>query len=233
MAIVINGSGTLSGLAVGGLPDGTVDAGTLASNAVTNAKITDGAVDAAAVAADVATQAELDAVPMALITTRTASDGDSYVSLSGVFNSTYSKYILEGINFLPNTDNAAIRGNFESGGSYNTSSVYDTMIGSVTNGAVGSWINLSNSSYAAFSGHGNQGNGTNEQYAFSIELIDPSNTNYQKFWRTLQAGYAASGKLAGIYGGGSWTNNAAVTGLRLYYSSGTFKSGTLKVYGVK
>ena len=41
MAIVINGSGTLSGLAVGGLPDGTVDAGT--------------------VAADVATQAEIDA----------------------------------------------------------------------------------------------------------------------------------------------------------------------------
>jgi hypothetical protein len=41
MAIVINGSGTVTGLSVGGLPDGTVDAGT--------------------VAADVATQAELDA----------------------------------------------------------------------------------------------------------------------------------------------------------------------------
>ena len=41
MAIVINGSGTVTGLAVGGLPDGTVDAGT--------------------VAADVATQAEIDA----------------------------------------------------------------------------------------------------------------------------------------------------------------------------
>ncbi len=41
MAIVINGSGTVTGLAVGGLPDGTVDADT--------------------VAADVATQAELDA----------------------------------------------------------------------------------------------------------------------------------------------------------------------------
>ena len=40
MAIVINGSGTVTGLSVGGLPDGTVDAGT--------------------VAADVATQAELD-----------------------------------------------------------------------------------------------------------------------------------------------------------------------------
>jgi hypothetical protein len=41
MAIVINGSGTVTGISVGGLPDGVVDAGT--------------------VAADVATQAELDA----------------------------------------------------------------------------------------------------------------------------------------------------------------------------
>ena len=41
MSIVINGAGNITGLAVGGLPDGTVDAGT--------------------VAADVATQAEIDA----------------------------------------------------------------------------------------------------------------------------------------------------------------------------
>ena len=51
MAIVINGSGTLSGLAVGGLPDGTVDTDTLANTTVTAAKV----------AADVATQAEIDA----------------------------------------------------------------------------------------------------------------------------------------------------------------------------
>ena len=39
MAIVINGSGTVTGLAVGGLPDGTVDADTLATDSVTAAKI--------------------------------------------------------------------------------------------------------------------------------------------------------------------------------------------------
>jgi len=39
MAIVINGSGTVTGLAVGGLPDGTVDAGTLATDSVTSAKL--------------------------------------------------------------------------------------------------------------------------------------------------------------------------------------------------
>ena len=41
MAIVINGSGTLSGLAVGGLPDGTVDSGTIATGTIVNADIND------------------------------------------------------------------------------------------------------------------------------------------------------------------------------------------------
>jgi len=45
MAIVINGSGTVTGLAVGGLPDGTVDAGTLATDSVDSAEIVDGSVD--------------------------------------------------------------------------------------------------------------------------------------------------------------------------------------------
>ena len=39
MPIVINGSGTVTGLSVGGLPDGTVDTDTLASSAVSEAKL--------------------------------------------------------------------------------------------------------------------------------------------------------------------------------------------------
>ena len=39
MAIVINGSGTLTGVSVGGLPDGIVDTDMIATSAVTGAKI--------------------------------------------------------------------------------------------------------------------------------------------------------------------------------------------------
>ncbi len=42
MPVVINGSGSITGLSVGGLPDGSVDADTLASNAVTAAKLASG-----------------------------------------------------------------------------------------------------------------------------------------------------------------------------------------------
>ena len=43
MPVTINGSGSIAGLSVGGLPNGTVDADTLASNAVTTAKLANGA----------------------------------------------------------------------------------------------------------------------------------------------------------------------------------------------
>tara|TARA_B100001093_G_scaffold514613_1_gene589020 strand:- start:755 stop:1333 length:579 start_codon:yes stop_codon:yes gene_type:complete len=44
MPITLNGSGTVTGLAVGGLPDGTVDADTLAAKAATAAKLGNGSV---------------------------------------------------------------------------------------------------------------------------------------------------------------------------------------------
>ena len=45
MAVVINGNGTVTGISVGGLPDGIVDSGTLATNSVDSAELIDGAVD--------------------------------------------------------------------------------------------------------------------------------------------------------------------------------------------
>jgi len=60
MAIVINGSGTVTGLAVGGLPDGTVDAGTLATDSVDSAELVDGSIDAAHLASGVGEITEVD-----------------------------------------------------------------------------------------------------------------------------------------------------------------------------
>jgi len=44
MAITINGSGTITGVSVGGLPDGSVDADTLATDSVTAAKLKSDAI---------------------------------------------------------------------------------------------------------------------------------------------------------------------------------------------
>ena len=47
MSIVVNGSGTITGISTGGLPDNTVDAGTLATDSVTASKIAANSVDSA------------------------------------------------------------------------------------------------------------------------------------------------------------------------------------------
>ena len=53
MAIAINGSGTMTGISVGGLPDGIVDAGTLATNSVDSDELINGAIDAGHLASGV------------------------------------------------------------------------------------------------------------------------------------------------------------------------------------
>jgi hypothetical protein len=75
MSIVINGSGTVTGLAVGGLPDGTVDAGTLAANSVDSAELIDGAVDNSHMAAMAASKltGSLPAISGASLTGLTAA----------------------------------------------------------------------------------------------------------------------------------------------------------------
>jgi len=53
MAIAINGSGTVTGISVGGLPDGIVDAGTLATNSVDSDELINGSIDAGHLASGV------------------------------------------------------------------------------------------------------------------------------------------------------------------------------------
>ena len=94
MSIVINGTGSISGLAVGGLPDGTVDAGTLATNSVDSAELIDGAVDDSHIGALAASKltgalpaisaANLTAIPAANITgTLPAISGANLTGISG------------------------------------------------------------------------------------------------------------------------------------------------------
>ena len=62
MAITINGTAnTVAGLAVGGLPDGTVDGDTLAANAVNASKIANTTITAAQIAADTITASQIAA----------------------------------------------------------------------------------------------------------------------------------------------------------------------------
>ena len=98
MAIVINGSGTVTGISVGGLPDGTVDAGTLADNSVDSDQYVDASIDNAHLADDAVGVAELSATGTASSSTFLRGDnswaaagGDNTPSFS-VTNSSSQSY---------------------------------------------------------------------------------------------------------------------------------------------
>ena len=65
MAIVINGTGSISGISVGGLPDSIVDAGTLAANSVDSAELINGAIDTSHLASGVGGNSSVTKVTMA------------------------------------------------------------------------------------------------------------------------------------------------------------------------
>jgi len=61
MAIVINGSGTITGVSVGGLPDDIVDAGMMADNSIDSDAYVDGSIDNAHLADDAVDSDEIAA----------------------------------------------------------------------------------------------------------------------------------------------------------------------------
>ena len=105
MAIVINGSGTVTGISVGGLPDGIVDSGTLATNSVDSAELIDGSIDTAHIGTDQITSAILPAgsvlqvvsgTPRASSSTTTVDSSwvDAGVSVAITPSSTSSKILV-------------------------------------------------------------------------------------------------------------------------------------------
>tara|TARA_R100000458_G_scaffold39989_1_gene37537 strand:+ start:33 stop:662 length:630 start_codon:yes stop_codon:yes gene_type:complete len=76
MPIAINGSGTVTGISVGGLPDGIVDSDMLADNAVINQKITNTTIAEGKLAASVDYIREAD--HWWIHSTATMSDGDYF-----------------------------------------------------------------------------------------------------------------------------------------------------------
>ena len=118
MPITINGSGTVTGVSVGGLPDGIVDADMLASNSVQTAKIVDNAVVDSKVTLSGAakawvwyngsTQAILDSFGVSGMTRHSA--GQYTVTFSTAFSSAYYCPANCPPFFNPGNDNWEIQG---------------------------------------------------------------------------------------------------------------------------
>lgn len=85
MAVVVKGSGEITGISTGGLPDGSVDEDTLAANSVTAAKIVDGTIVDAEVTSLAASKltGALPAISGASLTNLPATDISGKLNLAG------------------------------------------------------------------------------------------------------------------------------------------------------
>ena len=102
MAITLNGgTGVITGVSVGGLPDGVVDSGTLATNSVDSAELIDGSVDSSHLASGVGGGFEVGARAYSAVNqtfsnaTRTIVEleAESY-DLNSDFNTTTDRYVV-------------------------------------------------------------------------------------------------------------------------------------------
>ena len=77
MPVTIHGDGSIAGVSVGGLPDGSVDADTLAANAVTSAKIASAAITSTELHDDAVTTSKLPSGTIVQVKT-VFNDQDQY-----------------------------------------------------------------------------------------------------------------------------------------------------------
>jgi hypothetical protein len=163
MAVTINGDGTIAGISVGGLPDGVVDSGTLATNSVNSAELIDGAVDNSHLATGIdvtkladgtITNSELQYINTLSSNAQTqisaAGGGDVYFGGSVWNASTTGTLAITGVGFQPDSvlffATMSSEYSFSIGGQYNNGS--EIIHYTQTHHAADRWTN--STSYAMY-----------------------------------------------------------------------------------
>ena len=119
MSITVNGSGTITGISTGGLPDGSVDADTLAANSVTAAKIVDGTIVDAEVTSLAASKltGALPAISGANLTGIASVPSGVIAMWSGAAGAIPSGWVIcDGNNSTPNLTDKFIKSTGTAGG---------------------------------------------------------------------------------------------------------------------
>jgi hypothetical protein len=163
---------------------------------------------------------------MVLLATQTASASSSIDFTSGI-DSTYKKYVIDYSNVTMSAGNG-LRMRFQQGGSFVTSSDYNSTYNLVRSTSATSVLGLTSISYIACTGDDVD---TSLPTSGTIEVYQPSLTTYTT--ATCRAsGINNSGTYFNNYGGGELSLSAATTGIRLYPNSGNIATGTFKLYGI-
>ena len=156
-----------------------------------------------------------------------------------VFDSTYKEYVFTFNNIHPQTDEAHLTFQADTG----TNTNYNQTITSSTfyafHAGSGSSSSLSyDGSYDQGQGTAfqdlifYQGNGNDESCVGILSLFDPSNSTFVKNFFSRGVRYSANDQISDEYVAGYVNTTTAITRIRFKYESGNIDAGTFKLYGV-
>ena len=230
MAIAISGSGSISGISVGGLNDGIVDAGTLATNSVDSDELINGAIDAGHLASGVG--------GAWTFISETVASNSATISITSGITSTYDLYMVVITNLDPATTDTELDMlvSTDGGSAYRTSGYRESSSRHGVGGARDDYVNTSATSLQILGGSGaNESlNAGNRGGNAIVYIPNPSDTGEktQIWW---QGGYHSNGnEQQSVIGTGCYDSAAEdLDAVRFQMESGNISTGNFALYGLK
>jgi len=158
----------------------------------------------------------------------TAADGDSALDFTNVFTSNYKRYVITGTDCRGQTDNKNLVFQYRDASGLNTSDYYSSFFNINANGN-------SNSGHVDDQTVGlvlnAVGTNNNEAGHFTC-FLDPITSNTPKFMSYRSVTQLADTTTRYISGQVAYNDGTVMTGIKWYWTSGNWESGTIKIYGV-
>ena len=158
----------------------------------------------------------------------TAADGDSALDFTDVFTSNYKRYVITGTDCRPATDNKNLIFQYRDASGLNSSTYVSTFHSSDANGSTGQGHADDQTVGLVLNAIGNTGNEVGHFTCF----LDPVTTNTPKHLMYRSVSQMRDTYTRYITGQVAYNDATVMTGIKWYWSSGNWESGTIKIYGV-
>ena len=238
MALVLDGSAnTIGGLAVGGVPDNTIDNGCLADDAVGIADLsaTGTASSSTFLRGDNAWAAVTAPTGWERVTRSVGLTGDQDIETTALFDGTYNHIVIYIEHGIPSVDDVDVGVRFKINGSgWVTDSDYSTagQARYAHNTSASHFCSEDQDKMSIFTG---LGNAADEWYSLRLDISNhTSNVGYKMFEYNARQ-WRHNGHLAHITGvGGLQSLTNPLEGVRIYGTqNGNMGTTTISTYGLK
>jgi len=158
----------------------------------------------------------------------TAADGDSALDFTDVFTSNYKRYVITGTDCRPATDNTTLVFKYRDASGLNSGTYVSTWWDAFANGSTSTGHTDDNGLSSLVRNVGNTGNECGHFTGF----LDPTNALTPKHLMYRSITQRADTYTRYQTGAIAYNDATVMTGINLYWSSGNWESGTVKIYGV-